>query len=37
MNCEIVDLEEENDKDKLNAVIFDIYNLKYIKHVKVEG
>jgi Icc-related predicted phosphoesterase len=27
----------EYDKDKLNAVIFDIYNLKCIKHVEVEG
>ncbi|MBA3044358.1 hypothetical protein FP804_04405, partial [archaeon] len=27
----------EYDKDKLNAVIFDVYNLKHIRHIKVEG
>ena len=27
----------EYDKDKLNVVIFDVYNIKYIKHVKIEG
>lgn len=27
----------EYDKDKLNAAIFDVYNLKHIRHIKVEG
>ncbi|MDI6916692.1 MAG: hypothetical protein QMC80_02715 [Thermoplasmatales archaeon] len=29
--------DSEYDKDKLNAVVFDIYNLKDIRHIKVEG